>query len=554
MEWISRNWNMFNPLPIPPPPLSPPPRSRSAPSSTNDTVTPTSLYPSSERGHTHTHPHSQYFTRLLDLSCGPELLSHQLWPDAKELSESFACSEAVFRFIMNKVPSNTNWNGPGDKCVVCVGDGNTPRTAALFAYQLKSRNFWCYAIDPQLNLDPEADAAKHVTSTSPDTPGGTSVNSLGSTYKGIDNLMVHRGPVEEVFLNCKVCVIVMMHAHVSMDQVMNSVSKDCEYVAVVACPCCNYAEGQALFQGRPPDHQGADWGIWSDKRMMSVWNVDTGGPTNDFSETSKVEDRLGFHDHFVKPTFRVKAAKRGSANASSAAKLFVTEICDACLTWSMAANAADAYHVAMEFYRNFPKEFGVPAPAPNPSTVEEFTKRCEKLEAGQESAEIFEFVGRLSTNKNALQKMGKRLMFFTVAERTTGRPLRIKVKDNVLTGENVKGGVAGVCLNVALLSAALQAAPNFVRVTGRAALSTCGKYQVVNAASVSIKIPEPDVEVIKERLESRRTVSGMFRKEAGYYTESGALFVKEKVCDTCGWVCGGEKDYEEHKRSHECTV
>jgi len=111
-----------------------------------------------------------------------------------------------------------------------------------------------------------------------------------------------------------------------------------------------------------------------------------------------------------------------------------------------------------------------------------------------------------------------------------------------------------VCLNVALLSAALQAAPNFVRVTGRAALSTCGKYQVVNAASVSIKIPEPDVEVIKERLESRRTVSGMFRKEAGYYTESGALFVKEKVCDTCGWVCGGEKDYEEHKRSHECTV
>ena len=88
--------------------------------------------------------------RFLRWECGRHLLGLGLFPDAKEISESVACLQAVLEHCAQHAFSPAS----GDTLVVCVGDGRTPRTAALVA--MRSR--WdCVSIDPALaGLEPPA--------------------------------------------------------------------------------------------------------------------------------------------------------------------------------------------------------------------------------------------------------------------------------------------------------------------------------------------------------------------------------------------------------------
>ena len=75
---------------------------------------------------------SRYTSELLSLACGPRLLELGLYPDAKELTESFAAFSAVREHLKEHfVPHDPTVT------VLCVGDGVAPRTAALFAFRTK---------------------------------------------------------------------------------------------------------------------------------------------------------------------------------------------------------------------------------------------------------------------------------------------------------------------------------------------------------------------------------------------------------------------------------
>ena len=92
----------------------------------------------------------RFVDRFLRWECGRHLLGLGLFPDAKEISESVACLQAVLEHCAQHAFSPAS----GDTLVVCVGDGRTPRTAALVA--MRSR--WdCVSIDPALaGLEPPA--------------------------------------------------------------------------------------------------------------------------------------------------------------------------------------------------------------------------------------------------------------------------------------------------------------------------------------------------------------------------------------------------------------
>lgn len=97
--------------------------------------------------------------RFLSWECGRFLLGLGLFPDTKEISESMACMHAALERLGDAFgPSQT------DTLAVCIGDGRTPRTAALLAMRTK----WdCVSIDPALDgLIPtagtEPSAAQHV--------------------------------------------------------------------------------------------------------------------------------------------------------------------------------------------------------------------------------------------------------------------------------------------------------------------------------------------------------------------------------------------------------
>lgn len=85
---------------------------------------------------------------VADLRCASDLLDMKLYPDAKEVSESMGLYNATFFSLLKKIDDVQDVDG-----IVVVGDGATPRTAAMFA--LRNAKWSVYSIDPMMRLSSE---------------------------------------------------------------------------------------------------------------------------------------------------------------------------------------------------------------------------------------------------------------------------------------------------------------------------------------------------------------------------------------------------------------
>jgi len=183
-------------------------------------------------------PSSRYFNEFIRLKCAPDLLALKLFPNAKEITESMGAYNAVrnhlkhFDFADPKIT------------LVCVGDGSTPRTAALFAF----RSAWtCYSVDPKIRDK--------------------------TCWQRINRLLIRRRRIEEFNLaSCGKVVIVAVHSHADLTVAWDSVYASKEKVAV-AIPCC---KDQRIHRKGKWDEAGdieyEDWGIWSPKRTIKIWS------------------------------------------------------------------------------------------------------------------------------------------------------------------------------------------------------------------------------------------------------------------------------------------
>jgi len=89
--------------------------------------------------------------RFLSLECGHELLRMGLFPNAQEISESMACLQAAIEHLHAVVSLSDT-----DVVALVVGDGRTPRTAALLAMRTR---WTVLSVDPALaGLLPAAEA------------------------------------------------------------------------------------------------------------------------------------------------------------------------------------------------------------------------------------------------------------------------------------------------------------------------------------------------------------------------------------------------------------
>ncbi|GAB0489991.1 hypothetical protein MMPV_001218 [Pyropia vietnamensis] len=175
----------------------------------------------------------RYADELLVLGCGPLLLSLRLFPNAKELTESFGALAAARTHLARppaEVPAaavGTSVKGGGsavaaavpaasdsdiplpslppasaqrllplscpDVLLVVVGDGSTPRTATTFA--LRTR--WAVA-----SVDPAASA-----------------DTAAAATAAVDRLAVTRGRIQDVVVAVPLratAVLLLWHAHVSI--------------------------------------------------------------------------------------------------------------------------------------------------------------------------------------------------------------------------------------------------------------------------------------------------------------------------------------------------
>ena len=221
--------------------------------------------------------HSRYVTELLKLACAPELVRLRLFPDAKELTESFAANNAARSFLYPRGAERGRVD-PADAAVTCVavGDGNTPRTAALFAFLTR---WQCVAVDPEMVEwrewgkrrgvvdDGEADA-RGGTGDALDAPGEVPPGAWG----GVRRLRAFRKKIQEIRVECEKAVLVLVHAHVSLAECLAQVQTRSGRCSAVILPCCNWYQKLRHPEGAPPLAEYDDGSVASPQRTVRVFD------------------------------------------------------------------------------------------------------------------------------------------------------------------------------------------------------------------------------------------------------------------------------------------
>ena len=180
-------------------------------------------------------PSIRYLDDLAQLKCGPDMLALKLFPNAKEVTESFGAYSAAARYMRRDLPLSDR-----SVTMVAVGDGRTPRTAATFAY----RSAWkCYSVDPMLKAN-------------------------WHHSHGVDRLTCLPIMAEQVEpIRCEQAVVVAVHSHASLPAAVRTVRPSSGVVNVIAMPCCV----EQWLDGCEPDVVYADPSVWSPQCTVMVW-------------------------------------------------------------------------------------------------------------------------------------------------------------------------------------------------------------------------------------------------------------------------------------------
>ena len=143
-------------------------------------------------------------------------------------------SMAMFSAIRNKLrlPLDGGFN-----CVV-VGDGHTPRTAAMIAMRT---NYDCYSIDPKLKMKPY--------------------------WKQIKRLSMYDLNVEQICMTLeKHTIIILPHSHVNLKTCLEQISAPSYTLITMDCCVDNSI-------GIKPDIQYRDSGVCSTKKEIKIWRI-----------------------------------------------------------------------------------------------------------------------------------------------------------------------------------------------------------------------------------------------------------------------------------------
>lgn len=171
-----------------------------------------------------------YIEKFMKYNCAPDLLALDIFPNAKEITESMAAYTAAI-YVLGLNPHSEKI------AVVSVGDGQKPRTATLMAFLTK---WTAFSVDPDMQVD-----------------------SLP-----VNRLTIYKQRVEDVRLDLSEfsqVVILMVHSHANMDASLESIRAERRHV--IAIPCCvNLDIPRKKYIGY------RDEGIWSPKNEVRVWN------------------------------------------------------------------------------------------------------------------------------------------------------------------------------------------------------------------------------------------------------------------------------------------
>ena len=176
---------------------------------------------------------NRHLHRFFKMRAASLLMSENIFPNIKEITESMGAFVAIHEhLIKNGIDRNS------DKVdVYAIGDGHSPRTAALIACLTK----WnCISIDPEMRL---------------------------KTWK-FKRLTIFRNKVEEVSFdgnNDRIAIIVCVHSHAKLTDCLKSI-RNYKERHLINIPCC--VKSDLDYE---PDFTFCDVGIQSEKQNVSVY-------------------------------------------------------------------------------------------------------------------------------------------------------------------------------------------------------------------------------------------------------------------------------------------
>lgn len=177
----------------------------------------------------------KYVNEFMRLKCSLDLHKLQVFPNTKEITESFGAYHGAIRAIGGQQHLRRT-----DVDVIIAGDGCSPRTGVTFAL----RSAWnIISIDPLMRDQWLKDF-------------------------GIRRLSVLRAKVEDMPVRRdNELIIVLPHSHAPMKEVLKNLkSKKARHI--VSIPCCVPDIVKELGY---PHESIEDFGIWSPKRCVHIW-------------------------------------------------------------------------------------------------------------------------------------------------------------------------------------------------------------------------------------------------------------------------------------------
>ncbi|OQS02554.1 hypothetical protein THRCLA_05083 [Thraustotheca clavata] len=204
-----------------------------------------SKWHSEEKSNTNEQLSLRYLNEFVgDLKCAAQLLECQLFPDAKEVTETMGVFNAIRKLHLTESDPFPNEFRNG---IVVVGDGMTPRTAAMFASRTKG---WiCYSVDPIMRV---------------------STKEAPVPWEKLNNVIPICAKIEDIRIRLNKAIVILVHAHVTMEQAMASIQAN-DVVAVLTLPCCNWYGRQEYYLNKHPDIVYDDMSILSKHREIRIW-------------------------------------------------------------------------------------------------------------------------------------------------------------------------------------------------------------------------------------------------------------------------------------------
>ena len=223
---------------------------------------------------------SRYVTELLKLACAPELVRLRLFPDAKELTESFAANNAARSFLWSKNAAGRARVDPADAAVTCVavGDGTRPgrrrcsRSSPGGTASRWTRRWWSGASGAKARRRRRGDDGGDGDG---DDDGGGDGDRPGvptGAWGGVRRLRAFRKKIQEVRVECEKAVLVLVHAHVSLAECLAQVQTRSGRCSAVILPCCNWYQKLRHPEGAPPLAEYDDGSVASPQRTVRVFD------------------------------------------------------------------------------------------------------------------------------------------------------------------------------------------------------------------------------------------------------------------------------------------